>query len=384
MRKIYYITTNLIDKIIRVACFILFKTKDNYIMFESERDFSDNARVLYEYISNDEKYSNYKLIWIVDDPKLYPKKDNTVFISRNKNSIFKKLKFYKILSNTKTFFFTHYHWFTYSKKNQTVVNLWHGTPLKDGGLDISDSFDYFVGPSTGTIDLYKKFVGVKEEQYVVLGMPRNDLLFQKNDSAKKIIKKKYSKAIMMMTTYKQTNTRTDSDYEDKYSIPCVTNEKELKKLNEILKEKSIFLLIKIHHIQKENIKKVKKMSNIIYLTDQDLENKNVLLYNLLGCMDALITDYSSVYFDYILLDRPIGFFVNDYESYKKNRGFLIENLFDYMPGPKMVTLKEFIKFINDLSNGKDGYKKERKRIRAFANKYCDDKSSERIANKFLK
>ena len=384
MKRIYYITTNLIDKIIRIICFAIFKTKDNYVMFESERDFSDNARALYEYISNNEKYSNYKLIWIVDDPKLYPKKDNTIFITRNKNSIFKKIKFYKTLSNTKTFFFTHYHWFTYSKKNQTVVNLWHGTPLKDGGLDISHSFDYFIGPSIETLDLYKKFVGVKEDQYVVLGMPRNDLLFEKNDSAKKIIKKKYSKAIMMMTTYKQTNTRTDSDYEDKYSIPCVTNEEELKKLNEILKEKNTFLLIKIHHIQKENLKKFKKISNIIYLTDQDLESKNILLYNLLGCMDALITDYSSVYFDYILLDRPIGFFVNDYESYKKNRGFLIENLFDYMPGPKMVTLKEFTKFINDLSKNKDGYKKERKRIREFANKYCDDKSSERIANEFLK
>lgn len=384
MKRIYYIVTNLIDKFVRIICFSMFKTKDNYIMFESERDFSDNARALYDYICNNDKYLHYKLIWIVDDPEIYPKKDNTIFISRNKKKIRDKVTFYKLLSKSKIFFFTHYHWFTYSKKNQTVVNLWHGTPLKDGGLDISHSFDYFIGPSDDTINLYKRFVGVKDNQYVVLGMPRNDLLFQKNNSIKKIITKKYSKVIMMMTTYKQTNNRCDSDYEDKYSIPCVTNDEELAKVNKILKEKNIFLLIKIHHIQKENIKKIKKMSNIIYLTDQDLESKDILLYNLLGEVDALVTDYSSVYFDYMLVDRPVAFFINDYESYKKNRGFLIENLFDYMPGPKMTSLKEFIKFINDISKNKDGYKNKRKKIREFANKYNDNKSCERIANKFLK
>lgn len=83
----------------------------------------------------------------------------------------------------------------------------------------------------------------------------------------------------------------------------------------------IKIIIKIHHLQKTDVLSKINMSNIIYLEDYDLNLKNIQLYELVGQTDALITDYSSIMFDYMLIDKPIAYFINDLENYKKIEAF---------------------------------------------------------------
>lgn len=363
------------------------KTKNNYILFETEGDFCDNGRALYEYMIENGYNEKYYITWIVTEPKKYNKKSpkNVQFISRVDESISSKWQFYKAINQSKYFFFTHPYWLNKWKEEQIVINIWHGTPLKAGGKDLSNIYDYFAAPSNSTFDLYNKFIGVTKKQYVVTGMPRNDLLFRNTNCLNKLIAtNKKTKVIISMTTFRQSTNMIDSNVEDPYALSVVNSMDELNELNKYLEEKNIIILVKIHHLQKTEVLNKVSLSQIKYIEDKDLMEKDIQLYELLGQMDGMLSDYSSVTFDYALLDRPMAFFTNAIEDYKKTRGFLVDNILEYMPGHKIDNLKDFYKFIDDFDKGIDKYKKERSKICEFGNEYKDDKNCERVIKMFLK
>ena len=94
----------------------------------------------------------------------------------------------------------------------------------------------------------------------------------------------------------------------------------------------------------------------------------------------MITDYSSIYFDYLLCNKPIGAVWEDIEEYKKNPGFCIDVNY-YMKGAfKIYNLSDLIKFISDVSNNIDNLKKEREEICKYANYSKDGKNSERVVD----
>ncbi len=344
---------------------------DNYtIVFESEGDYSDNCRTLYEYMISQKLNKKYKLIWIVDDPSKYKKEYNVYFISRKYKTKKELTDFYQTVGSAKFLFFTHPYWYHKKNDKQIVINLWHGIPLKAGGRDLHDTFDYITIPSDFSKQLFQKFIGSLESQYVIAGSPRNDLLFSKNDSLEKITSTdNISKVILCMTTFKQSENMKDSTIVCPFVLPCLNNEQELIDLNEELQKLKVKIIIKIHHLQKTDVLSKINMSNIIYLEDYDLNLKNIQLYELVGQTDALITDYSSIMFDYMLIDKPIAYFINDLEDYKKNRGFLVDNINDYMIGEKMLTKKDLLKFISDVVNNKDDYKEQRHKFAQKMFKY---------------
>lgn len=94
------------------------------------------------------------------------------------------------------------------------------------------------------------------------------------------------------------------------------------------------MTIKLHPLSESSPDRLRKFNNISVIDQETFEKNGVGLYSLLGRADALITDYSSVYFDYLLLDRPIGFAVGDMKDYEGERGFTVDNPYEYMPGEK--------------------------------------------------
>ncbi len=101
------------------------------------------------------------------------------------------------------------------------------------------------------------------------------------------------------------------------------------------------------------------------------------LYSLLGRADALITDYSSVYFDYLLLDRPIGFAVGDMKDYEGERGFTVDNPYDYMPGEKFSDGEGMLEFVRSVFSGIDPYGAKRREMNDIFNKYQDGQNCRR-------
>ncbi len=97
----------------------------------------------------------------------------------------------------------------------------------------------------------------------------------------------------------------------------------------------------------------------------------------------LITDYSSVFNDYLLINKPILFTTDDYLEYKKIKGFMVNNYMDLVPGIKVNDFKEFYNALEQFKKGIDNYSEERLEYCKKVNKYLDGNSCYRLAN-FLK
>ena len=182
------------------------------------------------------------------------------------------------------------------------------------------------------------------------------------------------KVILWLPTYRNE--------EKDFPTPVLT-ERQALELNEMLKLRNAKLIVKIHPLQKLS-GEMKKYSYIEFVTQEQLNKSEMTVYSLLRAADALITDYSSVYFDFMMLDRPIGFTVDDIEEYKKNRGFVFENPYDYMPGYKISNYGDVLSFIEDVIEGNDRYAKERRELNKKINFYNDGKSCERVVAKVFR
>ena len=112
------------------------------------------------------------------------------------------------------------------------------------------------------------------------------------------------------------------------------------------------------------------------MKDDDLRAKDIQINELLENADVLLTDYSSVFYEFLLTNRPVGFLIGDINDYK--RGFAMDNPLDEMPGAKISTYEDLISFIEESLNGQDNYADERRRIRDKVFKYQDGNNSYRL------
>ena len=86
------------------------------------------------------------------------------------------------------------------------------------------------------------------------------------------------------------------------------------------------------------------------------------MYKFVALTDALLSDYSSIAIDYLIVDRPIAYTLDDFEEYRKTRGFLVEDPRVYMPGYHLYVFDDLKRFILDLFEGKDLYKEQREQM----------------------
>ena len=172
---------------------------------------------------------------------------------------------------------------------------------------------------------------------------------------------------------------TYREYNDDY-IVSVLKKTQIEELNSKLKKSNIKMIIKMHPLQKADAYK-EKHSNIKFMTQKALEKKGLSVYALLRNADALITDYSSAYFDYMLLNRPIAFTVEDIEEYRKKRGFVFDNPFEYMPGEKINSYEDLEKYVVNVAEDNDVFAAERERVNMIINSYNDGESCQRVEKK---
>ena len=136
----------------------------------------------------------------------------------------------------------------------------------------------------------------------------------------------------------------------------------------------MILCIKRHPYQVAYSGEKKKYSNIKFISNFDLATRDIELYSLLKYTDALLTDYSSIAIDYLLLNKPIAFSLDDFDHYKNTRGFVFDSPLDYMPGNHMFSYEDLLLFLRQISNGQDDYQSERDRIMPIVHNVCDNYS----------
>ena len=349
------------------------------IVLESEGDYTESIRVFYDFLLSNKLNEKYKIIWLVHSPKNYKNMHNVQFISRYHYCVNFKADFY--LATAKFFIFSHPYWFRNWRKEQIVIHTTHSVAqLKGVNNPIKEKiFDYVLVCSDYCAEIKIKNYPDKYDSILKLGMPRLDLMYQHKECLPELVQQyNGEKLILSMATFKQRKSeiQSDSTYEDKFAINVVASIEELKTLDAFLKKNNCIMLVKIHHLQNMDFIKDVSLDNIVYLTDEELLKKDIQVNQILENADVLLTDYSSVFYDYLIKNRPIGFMVSDLESYK--RGFICENPFDEMPGEKIYDCEGLLHFIKESLEGKDDYKQEREKIRAKVFDYNDAKNCERL------
>lgn len=353
----------------------LIKKDKRLIFFYSNLGFRDNVKAFYDYLIQNKYNEKYKIVVSINDYENYIKNapENVTFID-NKQGI-------KVFMKAKYAFYCFGKYPIKPSKKQMVVNLWHGTPLKkignlEKGLENVD-YNYFTKVLTSST-MYKpimaKIFGCSESNVEVMGNPRNDELFKKNILWDTAIRRGSNRVILWLPTYREYN---------KEFLVSVLKGDDLQQLNEFLKNINCRMIVKLHPLQTTVVKN-SKLPYIDFITQDDLNKQGMTVYTLLRNSDGLITDYSSVYFDYMLLNRPIGFAIEDIEEYQNKRGFVFDNPKEYMPGAEIKNLYDIEKFISDIFNGIDEYKEQRAKVNDLVNYYKDGDSCERIAKRFLK
>lgn len=302
--------------------------------------------------------------------KNFKSKYDIIFIYERQNIFLK----YYYLSTSKIIISTHASY--KFKKKQKSIQLWHGPIIKKNLAMIDKNnfsykdgwhkIDYILSYSQTNSTMINSCMLANGNKYIITGAPRNDFLFTTKEN--NLIDNNFKKKILVAITMNEKNNF-------KYDIFANQD------LNNFLAENNFVMYIKPHpHDEHKFNKEVfSNFKNIFILSDEVFSQKEIDFYQILNQFDLLITDYSSIFFDFLLLDRPI-LFLKD-ETFQ--RGFLLEDMESFVPGPIFNNLNELKNYLSDLEEANEKFKKKRDYVKKQFHRYNDDKSSERLEN-FIK
>ena len=269
-------------------------------------------------------------------------------------------------------------------QKRLIINLWHGVPLKkiallDPNLKkaariyfkkiFSENYTYILTTSHELIPLMARSFAVSEDKIKVWGQPRNDGLFQKND-CREILGQlfpdlpEYTKTVLYAPTFR--------DYGQVQLFPF--KDFDQKQLEAFLDEKNMLLFIRTH-VAEQGSAAPYLGKRIRFLGNEQAED----VTGILNIFDCLITDYSSIYIDYLLTDKPMIFLPYDRQQYLDGRGMNFD-YDDVTPGPKPETFNDFL---DALSPKEDFWKSERTRVNRLFNEIQHPCAAD-ICNKVLK
>lgn len=374
------------EKLKYINYYLKYSIDDKIILLESQqgREINGNIYYILKELTENKSYNSYKLfLTVLKENKAKIKKflddkgiQNVNFIEINTKEYFKIIAKAKYLINDNTFLP-----FFIKKKGQVYLNTWHGTPLKSLGKNIKNDMhnigntqknflmsDYLLYPNRYTKEHMVEDYMIKnlgcDINIIMNGYPRNSVFFDENQ--RNIVRKEMGLENKQVIAYMPTWRGTVQKQINKdQKITKILNELEKKlKPNQVL-------YVNLHPIEKatvnyDNYKNIKPFPS------------NYETYEFLNIADILITDYSSVFFDFANLKRPMIFYMYDYESYKNNlRDFYID--LEELPGPIMkesneIELCKMIKNINqEQKKYKVKYEKFHKKYNYLDSKDCSRK-----------
>ena len=364
---------------------------DKMIFFEAYngRNYACSPKALYEYMIKNKKFNDNKFVWAF-------KNINQHKILKNKNTIVVKTnskEYFKYLSLSK-------YWIVNSlidvsikkKKNQIYLQCWHGTPLKKLRYDIevkgavlntiseirkrndldAIKFDFFISPSKFCTE---KFISAfnlkklgKDNIIVEKGYPRNDYLFNYKkediDKIKKLLKlPKGKKVILYAPTFRDNQHTSGVGYTYNLGINFDKMQKELSK--------DYIILFRTHYFVSNSFD-FSKYDKFIYDVSKYDDINDLYIIS-----DLLITDYSSVFFDFANLKKPMLFYMYDLDDYKNNlRDFYFD--LNILPGPIVKQEDDLIKEIKNIDNYDELYHDKYIKFNKKFNYLDDGKSTERV------
>jgi len=367
------------------------KQKNRVLFWGRSPGFSDNAKYLFLYFSNKES-SEFDSWFVTKDRRIYQnlKQHGVKVIFFDSMLDFRAL--WEIL-RAKIAVFDRSAGTNYPVANQFTIQLWHGIGLKQCGLNsphyqkrmkhwiyrllygFTQMFPrYDLMLSTSPYFTKNFFANIAQQKEVLeAGYPRNDVFYRKPSAldnigidhavAQKIELQAASKKIVL---YAPTFRLSGANAFNQKIL-------NLEQLNQFCSDCAIYFVIKMHGIEQSDLDCGGNYTNIVW------SSQSSDIYPLLSKVDLLITDYSSIYFDFLLLDRPILYFNWDFEEYIKADVGMTDQYENLTPGKKCLDQMELeYQLRSVLVEGKDHYKEARARVSALAFGGGQGLSSERI------
>jgi len=351
---------NLTKKIYKKVFIIIGKLpkKDKTIVFESflGKQYSCNPRAIYEHMQKE--HPEFDCYWSID-PRYKSQFEGLNLKLSNRFSI----KWLLLMGRTK-------YWVSNSRlplwipkpKNTTYLQTWHGTPLKKLGIDIdeihmpgtntnkykrnflSESYrwNYLISPNRFSTNIFQRAFCPGGET-IETGYPRNDFLFNYTLSDKQSVRKKLDlpdgkKVILYAPTWRDNEYHEVGKY--KFNLKMDLDQMRVQLGDEYV------IVLRLHYLIADKLD-LQEYNEFVYDGSNYSDIRELYIIS-----DILITDYSSVFFDYANLKRPIIFYAYDIDMYRDNlRGFY----FDYekgIPGPITKTTKGLIQAIKCFADGK--------------------------------
>lgn len=267
-----------------------------------------------------------------------------------------------------------------------LINLWHGIPLKKIMYDVSPpgleekirlkATNNFVTCSSISLKkIYMSAFNVDNEHCLITGQPRTDIFFNSADTFTPLrnslanIENKISgkKIILYAPTHR-------SEGKESIDIEMLI---DLSKLNRLMINRDYIFLIKKHFYHK-NDTQIEQYSNILDITKEDIDTQV-----LLDIADILITDYSSIYIDFLLKEKPIVFFRYDLDKYLINDRALYFEYDSVTPGIKVKNGSELLETIDHLTRNGYQYKTKDQQVTDLFFDYKDGNSSNRVISEIL-
>lgn len=366
------------------------KIKEKTILYEVRdgQSMTDSPLALFLYIVGQPEFKYWQHVWVVRSESVknellvnIPEKfhDLITYVVRDSVDYSKWLLAAKYLITNSTFNF-----FWHKRAGQIYINTWHGTPLKYMGYDIPGNktslknvqrnllmTDFLISPNKHTTHIFfdrYKLNGLYEGQILESGYPRNDVL-QKRDATIKdqLIEAGLvllNKPIVLYTpTWKGTSINNPAgSLEQIYS--------EVMYLQS--KHPDLQILLKVHPYAYQQAKSYEKLRKLL-IPDQFDPGR------VLSITDILITDYSSIFFDFEITERPIIFYTWDKEQYQNYRGMYFED--DELPGPVLDSIKDVSDYLSRVKNIKQTSQYSGRKLMTS---HDDGQVTKRIVNRIFK
>ncbi len=338
----------------------------------NKNSFYDNTKSMFLYLI---KHTDYEIKYVINDEKkcveLNKQYPNCFISLKNKEGrqFLKDADFWLLDGGmpTKNIFYM---------SNKEIINFWHGVPLKKIAMNAHYGLDrirmflqlkIFQPFITAYITTSQNFVPVMANSFLlpeskvkVLGQPRNEHIY---DYVEKDIFLKFyddidlnSKFILYAPTWRKSQYGASFSKEVSF-FPF--SDMNYQDFNEFLKRNNLTIFLRPHPLEKLNFYETK---NIKILDVEKIQSIN----DVINVFDLLIADYSGIYVDYLLLDKPIIFIPYDIEKYQGIRGFNF-NYESVSPGPKPNNYEEFKKEIVMLINDNSYFRKDRLKANDFFN-----------------
>lgn len=350
------------------------------ILFESMPDCSDNTKAVFDEMVRRGINRKYDLVWILHS-------DNTPqetiphvrYVAPSEKGRKYRLRNMCLFARAKCMLCC--NGFLYPVlKRQKAYFLSHGTPIKSVRkyYNIPTMINHCLAASEDSARILAYESKYPLEQMFVLGYPRNDVFSQVPRQIKTMLNTECSHIVVWYPTYRQhKNGKTTGS---KNTLPIIHDSALAKRLNAYACEKNILVVLKPHFAQDLSYVKELGLSNIRLIDDSFFANNHISSYEFVAACDGLITDYSSIYYDYTLADKPVAVVWEDIEEYRNDPGFAVD-VDNYLKGAqKIYTIDQFEAFLNDVVSGVDVLQEDRREIRDLLNYATDGQNSKRVVD----